>query len=329
MTNSCARVRRARPLLGTLVEMSLAGADEASLHDAATAAFEEIALIHDLMTLHAEGGDAHRINNANIGDTIHVHEYTWRVLQLALELSRASGGVFDVTVGGAMMARGAVPALVKEMPTAGATYRDIQLLPGNGVRVLRQLAVDFGGIAKGYAVDRAVGVLQAQGVSGGCINAGGDIRVFGGESVTVHVRDPLVPAAMCAKLELCDMALATSARYAQDSELDMSGLVLDPHAGAPVVTGRSASVRARACVLADALAKCVLLTGKDSAQLLRHYQAQAFVLDGDGMFVIGGDEHDIRALDDGVCASPGKNKTARKAQGADVKEPGVREAIGQ
>lgn len=297
------------------------------MHAAATAALDEVALIHDLMTLHAEGSDAHRINNAKIGGTTRVHEHTWRVLELALALSRASGGTFDVTVGGAMMARGVVPALVRELPAAGATYRDIQLLPGNGVRVLRRVAVDFGGIAKGYAVDRAVSVLQARGVAGGCINAGGDIRVFGGESVSVHVRDPRLPAAMRAQLELRNMAFATSAMYARDSELEMSGLVLDPDAGAPVATGRSASVRAHECALADALAKCVLLTGKDSAQLLRHYQAQAFVLDGEGLFVIGGAEHDFRSMDE--LSLPRENKGARKTPRTGVREPDLREAIGQ
>ena len=62
----------------------------------------------------------------------------------------------------------------------------------------------------------------------------------------------------------------------------------DPHCGNAVPPGRSASVRARLCVHADALAKCVLLLGGDSTAILRQYQAEGFLIDGAAAFVIDG-----------------------------------------
>ena len=74
-------------------------------------------------------------------------------------------------------------------------------------------------------------------------------------------------------------ALATSASYAENSGYNASGVVLDPRANDCVVAGRSASVRASTCAVADALAKCVLILGEASAPLLCHFQAQGFLIE--------------------------------------------------
>ena len=274
----CDRVRRARPLLGTLVEISLAGRAERDLHTAADAAFDEISRIHELMSVHSAKSDLYRVNNAPVGTEVPVHTLTWRVLDLAAKISRASSGVFDVTVGAAMMARGDLPLMVNTLPDGTATYRDIELLPGHRVRLRRALAIDLGGIAKGYAVDNAVRILREHGVPAGCVNAGGDLRAFGNEAQTVHVRDPLEPAIARAEVDLRDCALATSASYANCQSFNAAGVVLDPRAQIRAGAGRSASVRAASCAVADALAKCVLLLGQMSAPLLRRYRADAFVI---------------------------------------------------
>jgi thiamine biosynthesis lipoprotein len=281
----CDRVSRARPLLGTLVEISLAGTGKEDLHEAAGHAFAEIARIHQLMSAHSAHGDVFRINSAPARSVVHVTESTWRVLELATDIANASGGVFDVTVGAAMRARGQLPALDHCRPDPGATFRDIELLPDNCVRVHRALMIDLGGIAKGFAVDAAVDILKRNGVPAGCVNAGGDLRVFGAQATTVQVRDPLDPSIARAQVQLCERALATSANYAAERGYSSAGLVLDPLCGDVAAVGRSASVRASDCAVADALAKCVLLLAESSAGLLAHYQADGFLLDGDARWV--------------------------------------------
>ena len=178
-------------------------------------------------------------------------------------------------------------ALTDRSPDPGATFRDIELLPGNRVRLHRTLAIDLGGIAKGYAVDVAIDVLKRNGVLAACVNAGGDLRVYGAEATTVQVRDPLDPSIARAQLQLQDCALATSANYASDHGYSSAGVVLDPRCGEAAGAGRSASIRASHCAIADALAKCVLMLGESCTALLAHYRADGFLLDGRVQRVFG------------------------------------------
>lgn len=271
--------------MGTLVEISLTGTGIEDLHEAADRAFAQIARIHQLMSAHSAHGDVFRINSAPARSVVTVAELTWRVLQLATDIANASGGVFDVTVGAAMRARGELPVLDHRQPDPDATFRDIELLPDNCVRVHRALTIDLGGIAKGFAVDAAVDILKRDGVPAGCVNAGGDLRVFGAQATTVQVRDPLDPSIARAQVQLRERALATSANYAAERGYSSAGVVLDPLCGDAAAMGRSASVRASDCSVADALAKCVLLLGESSAGLLAHYRADGFLLDGDTQLV--------------------------------------------
>ncbi len=71
--------------------------------------------------------------------------------------------------------------------------------------------LDLGGIAKGYAVDRAIALLVERGVRSALVNAGGDLRHVGSESVTIRLRDPADPARLVAAIDIRDAALASSA----------------------------------------------------------------------------------------------------------------------
>ncbi len=318
MITRCKRVRRARPLLGTLVEISLAGNDANKLHKSANAAFDAIASIHDIMSFHLAGSDISRLNSA-AGSVVKVDPRTWHVIKLANEISLSSDGVFDITVGGEMMARGDLPRMQSHLAdrtgssrngfwrnasSRTASWRDVDILDANRVRFRRPLAIDVGGIAKGYAVDCAVRVLQELGVDNGCVNAGGDLRVFGDESVPVEVRDPVNPQIMGARATLQECAFATSANYAADTGPGPAGVVLDPRDSAPVIGGHSASVRAKTCVIADALAKCVLVMGPESGKILHNHDAVGFMLGPDGPALIDGGEYQKRLRDNnGRCES--------------------------
>ncbi len=266
-------------MLGTLVEISLAGRGENELHEAATVAFTEIERMHVLMSAYSVTSDVYRVNNAPVGSTVPIDPHTWRVLDLANTISCASNGVFDVTIGAAMMKYGGRPRSARGIPDSQATFRDIELLPGNCVRLRRALAIDLGGIAKGYAVDIAVGALRKRGAHAGCVNAGGDVRVFGEAVQMVHVRDPLEPSMARAQVGLHECALATSAKYEKKHGYNASGILLDPRKSDDVVSERSASVRAPSCALADALAKCVFMLGQESATLLQHFKAEGFLIE--------------------------------------------------
>jgi len=244
--------RRARPLLGTFVEIACRG-DAARCLPAIEAAFAAIARVHSLMSPHEAGSDLSRLNERAHLEAVRVDEQTCQVLQAALALHRESSGAFDVAAG------------------SGGTSADIRLLPRRRVRYARPMRVDLGGIAKGYAVDRAIAELASRGIAHAIVNAGGDLRVLGDDAQPIHLRDPGAPATLHPALTLAGGALATSAGYFMRA-------IVDPATGKAGGGRDSASVIAPTAMLADALAKVVLLRGPLSGSLLERHNAHALVL---------------------------------------------------
>jgi thiamine biosynthesis lipoprotein len=163
----------------------------------------------------------------------------------------------------------------------------IDLLPHLTVTSPGRNAIDLGGIAKGFAVDRAVATLRACGVPQGLVNAGGDVAVFGSEAVAVHVRDPRHLGRTLLRLEIRDEAIASSAS-AFDRSSDTLGMamIIDPGARRPATAIHGATVRAPLCALADALTKLVILAGQSAETLLAKYDASALLVPRTGdMFV--------------------------------------------
>ena len=148
--------------------------------------------------------------------------------------------------------------------------RDLELVPPAGVRRRAELAVDLGGIAKGYAIDRAVDALTAAGCVRGQVNAGGDLRVFGQDLSTIIVR---VAGAMDSTVTLRNRALAVSAARSADSPSGprgfYSGLTRETLPGRPV------AVTAPTAAVADALTKCAIVCPRLlSERLLPEFDAQ-------------------------------------------------------
>jgi thiamine biosynthesis lipoprotein len=268
-------IRRAQPWLGTLVEISAAGVDQGSV----SAAFTEIARVHRLMSFHDAASDIARINRAAPGELVAVDPSTRAVLALALEVATLSGGAFDIACAPWLVARRMLPSPSDAAPAARAS-RDVFALADEGVRKLSPGWIDVGGIAKGYAVDAAVDALVDAGASGGCVNAGGDLRVFGALRLRVAVRAPQAPGRAACQIELHEEALATSGSYfsrRRHGDGAVSALV-DARDGRALVAATSASVRAGRCAQADALTKVVLATGDCAHPALAAYGAAAFLI---------------------------------------------------
>ncbi|MEI7037778.1 FAD:protein FMN transferase [Fulvimonas yonginensis] len=248
-------IRRARPLLGTFVEIR-ARADQAVL----THAFEAVAQAHALMSYQDTASELSRLNSEAWRRPVPVHPWTWRVLAAARWLHVHSAGAFDCTV--------------PDGPDAGMDA--VELLPGRTVRFRRRVRLDLSGIAKGFAVDRAIDRLRRAG-SQGLVNAGGDLRVFGPSAEPILVRDPDQPQRLRPLGTLADGALATSAPYF--SEQDGRWAVRDPRDGGSPSRYRSVSVLAPTCLRADALTKVVWVRGAEAAgPLLARLRAEAIVL---------------------------------------------------
>ena len=226
MTSSYDSVLRARALLGTYVEISASGLDQACLHDAIDRAFVAVETVHGLMSFQEPDSELSRLNRQGPAAVLALHPWTRLVLDAAAELRQRSQGAFDVAVG------------------VGGS-------------------IDLSGIAKGFAVDRAVDVLRTAGVREGAVNAGGDLSVFGNEAHRVGVRDPSDSARLAAVVTLHNEALASSGR------------AIDPRTQRLVETVAGATVRAPSCMIADALTKVVGVMAEAALPLLRRYGASA------------------------------------------------------
>lgn len=272
-------IRRAQPWLGTLVDIAARGVEA---DQAVTEAFRIIALVHRLMSYHEPDSDVTRINREGTLEPVAVHPWTWQVLARARALSEASGGLFDITVAPTLTRLGYLPRH-PDLPRCSGQgdWRHVELLPGHRVRLTRRLRIDLGGIAKGFAVDRAVAVLEAHRVREGRVNAGGDLRVFGKRPQAVHLRHPAHPTRLVPVAMARTAAVATSAGYFAGRR--MRGRRVSPHVDPRTREAlppmRSVTVFAPECVTADALTKVVLLDPDHTQSVLDRFGAEAVVLE--------------------------------------------------
>ncbi|HEY6895586.1 MAG TPA: FAD:protein FMN transferase [Rhodanobacteraceae bacterium] len=273
------RTRRARPLLGTLVEIRVDGVEDTRAVAAIESAFAEIADVHRLMSFHAPGSDVSRINRDASRAPVHVDPRTRDVLALALAFARESEGRFDPTVAAELVAWNRLPRPDGPPAACDAGWRDIELSDDGRIRAAQPLWIDLGGIAKGYAVDRAIERLIALGIDSACVNAGGDLRRIGAGAEPVHVRDPVAPHRPLRTLLLGEGSIASSGDYFERAHVD--ALTRTP------MRARAVSVVADRCVVADALTKIVMSDPDAALPLLDAWHAEALVIDGDDARLFG------------------------------------------
>ncbi|HEY4848771.1 MAG TPA: FAD:protein FMN transferase [Methylocella sp.] len=302
MPPTCDNIRRLRPLLGTFVEVAAAGAGSADMAAAVEAAFAAIGTVHRLMSFHDEESDVSRLNHGAFEAATGVHRWTFQVLQTALDFHRRSNGQFDIRIAPALQRLGLLPFHAGELAHDAALtpgHGEIELLSGERVRFGdRATRIDLGGIAKGFAVDRAIDVLRNHGMPSGLVNAGGDLAVFGPKGIMVGVRDPVHPSRVLCQIELRDAAIASSgARFDPFRSLDVWGpAVIDPASCEPVYAIFGATVRAPSCLFADALTKVVIVGGPSAASLLRQFGASALFVAADGAVHITPEWRDAAVL---------------------------------
>lgn len=221
-----------------------------------------------------------RLNQvAAAGGTIEVDEETAALLDYAFACHRKSGGRFDITTG---ILRRAWDFTSARIPAPGEIARWLPLVGLDKLIWNRPLLsfpvagmeLDFGGIGKEYAADRAAAVCAEAGVAHGLIELGGDVRVIGpqpdGSPWLIHVRDPRCEGTTLAEVPLSAGGLATSGDYARGLTIDgvRYGHILNPHSGWPVQGLASVTVAAESCLLAGSISTIAMLRGTTGAEWL-------------------------------------------------------------
>jgi FAD:protein FMN transferase len=251
-------IRHCQPALGTQVEISISGngGSARALQKEAAKAFQLIRSVQHMTAFHEPESDVFRLNQCAHIAPLRVHPWTWQVLEQSLRLCEETAGAFDITVAPQVIKPG---ASLRHRPfttlvEAGA-WRHVELLPDCQVRFHEQLQLDLSGIAKHFAVDKAIDFLETRGVSSAAITADGDRRVLG------LIEETADPAARQHPAIMLRPAVVTAPAHIARTRLGFTRVspVIHPRTAKPLRHNQSLSVFSRTCVEAEALAKAVLL----------------------------------------------------------------------
>lgn len=269
-----------RPLLGTYVDIRITDAGGAHADEAVQSAFQAIEQVQTLMTLRESYSELSAINRRAHLSPVKIHPWTRDVLQLAMSLYAASDGFFDCCVAHRLARWGLLPGFLQaEEQEEGGTMADLYWTEDDRIAARRPVCLDFGGIAKGFAVDKAAEVLQAVGIKAGVVNAGGDLRVIGPVEEAIHIRCASAPGQLTRLGFLADGAVATSGSYFSSPAAavpNVSALV-NPLTGEAVVSEASYTVIAPTCAVADGLTKVLAITGNAQHSCFARFEAQGLI----------------------------------------------------
>ena len=267
-------ILRCKPLLGTYVEISMtARRSDADLVALSNRAFAAIQSIDQAMSFHRPTSELTYINR-------HAYRYACvlspameEVLVQAAEISRQSDGLFDITVAPDLIAQGLLPDLGIR-PDHRAAWDDVVVTKGR-VRFRKPLMIDLGGIAKGYAVDRAFSLCEGECVDL-TVNAGGDLRTKLWQKKPVLIRQNRRHTRLF-QVDMRDTALATSASYYESGK----NPIIYPKTRQSMKHGRVVSMFAANCMMADALTKILSIDsesqGTNHRALYQRFNAKPMV----------------------------------------------------
>jgi len=235
-----------------------------------------------------------RFNMAPAGEAIKLSDISSAILHHAQAAYLETDGTFDITVRPLILLwRESVQA--QRFPTPeeitrarGTSSWDlIDLRPDEIARRSDGVEVDLGGIAKGYAIDRAIEVMRSAGVAGGLVDVGGDLRVFGqppdGHSWPVEIHDP-ADSGIVGRLSIESGAVCTSGDYSRFNEIggERFSHIIDPRTGRPAESAVSVTVLAPSALQADIWATALSVLGPDGIESLPE-GIEAMLLVHDGM----------------------------------------------
>lgn len=263
-------IERRQYLMGTLVQI------KATDDRAISAAFGEMARLERLTSKEGEGELAQLNREARAGP-VKASDELFSLLEKALQYQGLTRGKFDIALGKLVDLWG-FSEEGSEVPSAEQIERllgerGISLDRANKtVKLDRNSKLDLGGIAKGYAVDRAIQVLKDRGVEAALVDAGGDIRIYGSRPerffshrpFKIAIQHPRKESQILGTVQLSgDQAIATSGDYQRYFVRD--GIryhhILDPATGRPARGCISATIIAPTALVADALATGVFVLG--------------------------------------------------------------------
>jgi thiamine biosynthesis lipoprotein len=266
-------IYRDAPIMGTRCDVELWDEDRAKGEAAISAVFDELRRIDNEFSTFKPESEVSRVNAGAAKAPMRISKELFDLIKTSIDYSKLTRGTFDITYAsvGYMYnyperVRPSEAQIAAALPESN--YRHIHLdaaaqtvfFDHDGVRI------DFGGIGKGYAVDRGIAVLQGLGITRAMVNAGGDSRIIGdrfGKPWIIGIRDPDDRNRTILKIPLTDTAFSTSGDY--ERFFDEGGVryhhILDPRTGKSPHKVRSVTIIGPYATRTDALTKSVFVMG--------------------------------------------------------------------
>jgi thiamine biosynthesis lipoprotein len=264
---------RDAPIMGTRCDVELWTEDHLKGEAAISAVFDEMRRIDNEFSTFKPESEVSRVNAAASKAPLRISKELFDLIATSIDYSKLTRGTFDITYAsvGYMYnypahIRPSDAQIAAALPESN--YRHIHLdavaqtvfFDHAGVRI------DFGGIGKGYAVDRGIAVLQGLGVTRAMVNAGGDSRIIGdrfGKPWIIGIKDPDDGTHTILRIPLTDTAFSTSGDY--ERFFDEGGVryhhILDPRTGKSPHVVRSVTIIGPYATRTDALTKSVFVMG--------------------------------------------------------------------
>lgn len=277
-----------RNIMGTSVKIVVVHSDVEWAKKAMNNSFEEMYKINDLMSIYKDGSEISMLNNNGYCD--YANADTIRVIERANHHSVLSDGAFSIAV---------LPVIElwkKGIPTESSLREKLDLLDHKNIIIEDEkvqlkkdgMGITLGGIAKGYAVDKAIETLKKNDIEHALVSAGGDIRTVGnkldGVPWRVALRNPQDKKKSVTTIELYDKAVATSGNYERFfNDGTISPHIVDPRTGYTVQGLMSVTILAETTIDADALSTAVFVLGaEEGMRLVERAGSEVLIIDNDG-----------------------------------------------
>ena len=263
-------------------------------------AVERLYFLDGLLSAVNKDSELSKINKS-AGGFVDVPDEILEQLNAAQEVSRRSGGAFDisvlplVTLWGFGTENAHVPSDEEiEAARRYVDYRNIEL-SGSSVKLAEGMSITLGAIAKGYASQTLAELFEGRGISSALVSLGGNVQVVGskpdGSKWRIALQDPVNAGETAGVLELSDMAAVTSGGYERyfEQEGKIYHHILDPKTGRPSESGLlSVTIVCENGMTADALSTALFLLGEDGAiEYWRNYGGfEALLITDDGRMLV-------------------------------------------
>ena len=283
------------PIMGTRIHAELKTEDPALGRALLDQVLAEMRRIESAYSPYIQESELSRLNREAGKGWVTTTAEMVDLLQKSAQISRMTGGAFDITY--ASVGRyydyreGQRPddeAIAEAL--AAINYEFVEVDPAaRRVRFAHPLVyIDLGGIAKGYAVDRCIELLEKAGITQASVAAGGDSRIIGdrdGEPWTVGIQDPREEE-MAVLLPLVDTAVSTSGDYERFFEEDGVRYhhILDPRTGDSARDSWSVTILGPEATFTDGLSTSVFVLGPERGLALidRLPGVDAIIIDAEG-----------------------------------------------